>query len=351
MNDIENHFKVSIITVIKNEIRYIERCLDALMNQDYPKNLYEVIIIDGRSTDGTREFVLDKTKESDNIVFLDNPKETYAAGLNLGIKKAGGEIIIKVDGHVVVEKNFISKNVEYLNKINATAVGGRIITVNDTFLGNMIAKVLSSPFGVGNAKFRYSSKPGYVKTLAFGAYQKEIFNQVGLFDETRNRTEDLDLHSRIRQSGGKLYYAPDIKSFYYSRSTIKGFVKQAYQNGSEVMTALNAVCVRHLIPFFFVCGILFSIIVYLFFSPILILSLFLCYFLTATIVSVMIAFKRKWRYLPFLPILFFLLHATYGIGSFLSLIKSGIKKLISYFKITDTCDKAYSVDFVSHKCE
>lgn len=321
---------VSVIVVVKNEENYIEKCLKSLICQDYPFSKYEILVVDGMSTDGTRGIVIKfKQKYANNIKLLDNPKGSYPSGLNVGVRHSRGEIIIKIDGHVYVAKNFISKSVEYLQKTDAVCVGGPIKTIGQGFIGKTIALVLSSPFGVGGAKFRcFPFYEGYADTVPFGAYQKKIFNQVGFYDENRFRTEDLDLHSRIRKKGGKFYLTSEIKSYYYSRATIKELIKQAFSNGYEIITALHAISLRHIVPFVFIVSLLLFLSISLFIEigKYLLLSTLLVYLSVAIFFSVLISVKKGIKYILILPIIFFVFHFSYGLGSLWSII-SKIKKI------------------------
>jgi len=319
---------VSVILAVKNEEEHIEKCLKALVNQDYPKDRYEIIIVDGMSQDRTKEIVTEFVKIYPNVKFFDNPKVIKPCGLNIGIKKAVGDIISIVDGHTRVTEDFITKAVEFLEKTGAACVGGPINTVSGGYMGKAIAYVLSSPFGVGNAKFRYSKKEGYVDTVPFGAYWKKVFDEVGLFDESRMRTEDLDLHARIRKKGGKFFMTPKIRSYYYCRSTLRGLMEQAFFNGYEVITALHAVSLRHLVPFFFLLSVVGSLILSLFFHPFIYLfvSVFWSYFALNIFFSAQVSLKNDLKYFPALILSFSTLHFSYGFGSMWGVIKLFISK-------------------------
>ena len=328
---------VSILVVVKNEESHIKECLGSLVNQDFLKDKYEIIVVDGISTDRTREIVLNFKRKYSNIFLYNNYKRFYAPGLNIGIKKSKGNILIKVDGHVYVAKDFISKNVEYLHKTDAVCVGGPICTIGKGFIGESIACVLSSPFGVGGAEFRYDRLfEGYVNTVPFGAYKRKIFDKIGFFNESLIRTgEDLEFHKRIRENGGKLFITPKIKSYYYCSSRIKDLMKEGFINGYEVIRISKDVFLRHLIPFLFVASLLFISILALFatFGKILLLIVLGLYFSLAVFFSVAVCFqKNAFRYFFILPIIFFLFHFSYGIGSIWFIIKMTTKFLIKKIK-------------------
>ncbi len=310
---------VSVLIAVRNEKEYITRCIESLINQDYPVSRCEIITIDGMSTDGTKDIVVGYP----GVRLFDNPNKIKSSGLNIGIKESRGSIVIIVDGHARVERDFITKSVEYLQKTDAACVGGAIRTIGEGYMGKTIACVLSCLFGVGNAKFRYSSSyEGYIDTVPFGAYWKKVFNEVGFFDESRQRTEDLDLHARIRKKGGKFFMTPEIKSYYYCRSTLKGLMKQAFSNGYEVVTALHAISARHLAPLIFVLSLLASLI-FSFFADvgkILFGIITGSYLIASLFFSFGIGIKKGLKYVPALPITFFTLHFGYGLGSLWGLL-------------------------------
>lgn len=315
---------ISTMIVARNESKYIEKSLNSLINQDYPKDRYEIIIIDGDSEDGTLDIVqrVINDNKHQNLTFkiIRNPKRILASGWNLGIQNSQGEYVVRIDAHSIVERNFLSKCLEVMMKVDdAVCVGG---CMNSDTIGNKgkaISYVLSSPFGVGNSKFRYSKTPGYVDTVAFGLYRKSIFDQVGYFDETLKRNQDIDMHSRMKAVGGKFYLDPSIIVTYYARNTVKSMMRQGYQNGKWNLLVFkknhHALSLRHVVPLFFIMGIMITAILGIF-------HFYFWYLLGLVIilhlaVGFLFSIKRT-RTMQFMvmPLLFLLLHMSYGIGSF-----------------------------------
>lgn len=330
---------ITAMIVVRNEEKYIGKCFRSLLEQNYPSDKYEVLLIDGLSEDKTltvameteKNYAYAKTKDGTSKIsvrYIENPQKILAAGWNIGIKEAKGEYVVRIDAHGYAEKDFILRSVETILKVSdATCVGGTINTEPISKKGRIIADVLSSPFGVGNSKFRYSQKEQYVDTVAFGLYKKSIFSKVGYFDETLKRNQDNDMHRRIREYGGKFYLNPEIKSTYHPRETIRSMVKQGFQNGKwNIITfrkSKNSVSIRHLVPLFFVVGIIGLSILGLWFKPfwillISILSLHLILGLTFALLK-----SREVNRVMMMPILFLLFHLSYGLGSITSILNFG----------------------------
>lgn len=313
---------ISVLIVVRNEAKYIQKGLNSLLNQDFPSDKYEIVAIDGMSTDGTRQIISEYADKYPNrIRLIDNPQGTLASGWNIGIKEARGSIIIRIDGHSYVPEDFLRKNMATLQSFpDAACVGGPIISVGEDFTSRAIAKALSCPFGVGNSRFRYSKKAGYVDTIAYGAYRKDVFSEVGFFDDSLRRNQDLDMNSRIRKGGWKFYLTPEIHSYYIVRSSIRQFIKQAFENGFWVIHNFvrdkTSVSVRHLVPLLFILTLicLSAAAPFLVWAQFLLFAMLFSYFIIGFSFSIYYARKDK-IVIPLLPILFFLLHISYGIGS------------------------------------
>lgn len=322
---------ISVLLVTYNESQYIRLSLGSLLCQDYPHNSFEIIVIDGRSTDDTlnqAKNLVAEYKEAGSkvkVYFIDNPKKILAAGWNKGIASAKGEYVVRIDAHAVVQPNFLRLNVKTILRVDAVCVGGKLVTKANSETGEIIKDVLSSSFGVGNSSFRVLNKAGYVDTAVYGLYRIDLFEKIGYFDEMLVRNQDVELHSRIKRIGGKFYFNPDICSVYYSRDTAKKMLKQAYGNGywNLIIWKKNGakLSIRHMIPFCFflvlavtaLAGIVWRMI-WMFGVIVLVL-----YFMLATFASLSKT-KRIGRFLKML-FLFFALHLAYGLGSIIGLFK------------------------------
>jgi len=299
------------------------------MAQTYPKEDMEVLLIDGRSEDNTGQIIETYTQRYPFIKVVENPRKIVPTALNIGIKASKGDVIIRLDAHTYYDKNYISKCIETLNKMDADNVGGPISTLpgDNTLMAKAIAWATSHPFGVGNSKFRTSNKAQYVDTVTFGAFRRTIFEKVGLFNEKLIRNQDIELNSRIRKIGGKIFLNPEIKSYYYNQSNLRGLWRQGFKTGMwNIFTKRvnkGSLSIRHFIPLFFVLSLISSMILCLI-HPIGIYLLSIVagsYILISIFFSLRIGFEHKLETIPFLPIVFFTLHFSYGLGSIMGILK------------------------------
>lgn len=321
---------VSIIIPCRNEEKFITECLNSIIVQDYPKDKIEVLIIDGRSDDRTREIIERYRQEYHNIKLLDNPGRIVPKALNIGIKNAQGDVIIRMDAHNIYEKDYISKCVIYLYGYNADNVGGVWITLpgSDSLMASTIALSLSHPFGVGNAYFRIGTKePKLVDTVPFGCYRKEVFEKIGLFDEDLVRNQDIEFNLRLKNIGGKVLLVPNIVSYYHARSTLKDLFKQNFLNGLWVLYSLKFAkmpfSIRHLVPLFFTLSLIGTVCLTALYQPFIYLLSFITslYLVINAFFSLELSLNKGPKY--FLPLLlsFSALHISYGLGSLWGIVK------------------------------
>ena len=223
---------VSFVIPMYNEAEHIQPCLDSILVQDYPKECIEIHVIDGVSSDDSASIVENYISTSIAQIFLhNNPKRKTPISLNIGIQAAQGDVIIILGAHTEIDSNFVRLNVNNLNQNRVWCSGGTQINVGKTVLQSSIGVAMSHWFGMPSAAYRYRKKAGYVNTVVYGAYKKEVFNEVGLFEEIGLMSEDAELNLRITKAGYKIYYDPRIKSRYYPRKTLITFFKQMYNYG------------------------------------------------------------------------------------------------------------------------
>ena len=256
-----SNITVSVVMPVFNEEKYIAKCIDSLLLQDYPMEDMEWIFIDGRSKDRTVEIIREYAdKYPELIKIYDNPDKIVPFAMNIGISNSKGKYIVRLDAHADYATDYISKCVHYLDITDADNVGGVAETKSHGFVGNAIAKMLSSKFGVGNSQFRTNGESGYVDTVPFGAFRREVFSKYGGYDERLVRNQDNEMNYRIRKNGGKIYLANDIKLSYYCRDTMKGIASMANKNGMWNIITMNlcpgSMGIRHFIPLAFVASLI-----------------------------------------------------------------------------------------------
>ncbi|ACJ75339.1 succinoglycan biosynthesis protein ExoA [Thermosipho africanus TCF52B] len=315
--------KVSIIIPARNEEKHIEKCLDSIIENDYPNK--EIIVVDGKSEDKTREII----EKFENVKIVDNEDKITPVALNLGIQEATGKYVMIAGAHTTYSKNYISSCVKRLEEDKCDVAGGYVVTLpgSNTLTSKAISKVLSHPFGVGGAKYRTKNvKEEYVDTVAYGIYKKEAFEKVGLFAPELKRNQDIEMNLRLKRAGMRILLVPEAKAYYFARSTYKGLFKNNFLNGLWVVLSTHysrrGFSIRHVVPLLFVLFLIFGSIFSMFstkikFTFFLILSLYL---ILSIFFSLKIALKEK-NIKLFFPTLisFWILHISYGLGSFYGL--------------------------------
>lgn len=322
---------VSVIVPCRNEEMFIERCLDSIIANDYPKECMEVFVVDGLSEDRTSTLVDQYAKRYPFIRLLSNPKKFTPSALNIGIRAAKGSVIIKMDAHTVYEKSYISKCVEYMQLYNVDNVGGSLVMIprESTIIAKSIAFTLSHVFGSGDSIVkRKASKPQWADTVAFGCYRREVFNKIGFFNENLIRSQDMEFNRRLQKAGGKILFSPDIIGYYYSGASLKEFWKHNFIDGIWATYPLKFSGIwfplRHFVPGFFIVSF-FLLLFFSFTSPVFLyafLALLGGYALLSLFASLQVALREKdFKYVLFMPIVFSARHISYGTGSLWGFMK------------------------------
>lgn len=321
---------VSVIIPMRNEENFIGACLDSIIANDYPKEHLEVIVVDGMSSDRSREIVLDYAARHSYIRLLDNPGCMAPTALNIGIREARGEIIIRMDAHTVYAFDYISSSVELLQTSGAANVGGLQRAVGNNYISNAIALATTSRFGIGDAKYRYAEKEMWVDTVYLGAWYKKTLETIGGFNEEWVANEDYELNYRLRVAGGKILLSPKIRCWYFVRDSLRKLARQYFRYGMWKVKTLvaypDSLRWRQMAPPILVIALLLSMILLVSEQKI---GLFIpvTYFVGSLVASVVVAPKRGLRYLPILPIVFWTLHLSWGTGFFVGIMRFGIPSI------------------------
>ena len=310
---------VSVLIPVRNEERYIERCLYSVARQEYPRERIEVIVIDGVSDDGTRAIVTRFAHESTlDLRLLENPKLRPAPAMNIGINASRGDIIVRVDGHAALAPDYVRRCVDALAAHDADCAGGVLQSEGDTYMGRAIAIGMSSWFGVGGAAFRAGGKAGPVDTVAFGAYRRDVFDRIGVFVEDIDSGEDDEFNYRLREGGGVIVLVPDARATYTVRGGLRPLWRQYFAYGRakpEVLRRHPAQGqLRQCVPAAFVVALGYGAMRGFAGNWGALKLLVGVYTGAATLASLVLTVRRRWRHLPPLPAVFVCLHVSYGLG-------------------------------------
>ena len=224
--------EITVIMPVRNEEEFILRAIRSVLVSGERIGSFEVIVVDGLSEDRTRELVEELRASTPSLSLLLNREMTVPDALNLGFRAARADVVVRLDGHAEVEPDFLAACLRELEAHPECAcVGGPIESIELNAAAPPVSVAMSSPFGVGNARFRTGGAEGYVDTLAFGAYRKADLFAVGLFDEELVRNQDDELNFRLIQAGRKIWFSHAIRSRYYVRSSLDKLFKQYFQYG------------------------------------------------------------------------------------------------------------------------
>lgn len=321
--------KVSVLVIALNEEKTLPGLLEDIKNQTYPHYKIEIVLVDSASTDNTKE-IMNKFREDSDfslVKVVDNPERLQAYGWNKAIRASEGEIIIRIDAHASIPNDFIEKNVELILSGESVCGGKRPnILAEYSEFGEILLLSEKSAFGSSIAKYRNSDEKQYVDSIFHGAYKREVFKRSGLFNVDLGRTEDNEIHYRIRKAGYKICMDPDIVSYQHVRSTLKKLLKQKYLNGYWIglTTGVCRKCLKiyHFVPALFVGAIIACVAVYKFIKwPI---KLLIGTYMLANILMSVLTLKNeksKNKYKWTLPFLFLGIHLSYGIGTLVGFIK------------------------------
>ncbi|HRG58392.1 MAG TPA: glycosyltransferase family 2 protein [Bacteroidia bacterium] len=224
--------KVSITIPCRNEQDYIGKCLQSIVDCSFNKSFLSVYVCDGLSNDNTAKIIQSFADKHPFIHYIENKKQSTPFALNLGLKADDADIKIILGAHAEIYPNYIEKCIEAFQfDKQLGCVGGFIENVYENETAEVIGKAMSSGFGVGNAHFRTGAADGYVDTVAFGAYKREVFDKIGYFDEELIRNQDDEFNFRLLKHGFKIYLFREIRSMYYVRASFNKLYKQYFQYG------------------------------------------------------------------------------------------------------------------------
>jgi succinoglycan biosynthesis protein ExoA len=312
--------RVSVVMPVRNEGKFIRQSAGALLRQDYPHELLEIIVADGMSDDDTRAALaeLGSVPDAPRLRVIDNPERIFSTGFNRGVAAATGEVIVMMGGHTVVADDYVTEAVQALETHGADCVGGFIETVAMDAASEPIAWAMGSKFGVGGVAFRtVENELRDVDTVAFGAYRRQTLNRLGPLDEELVRNQDDEYNYRLRSHGGRILLVPSIRSRYHSRSSLGKLARQYFWYGYWKVRVMQKhprqMRWRHFVPPAFVAALAAAAAGAVWtFWPLTLLGG--AYALAAVAASAAVSAKAGWRHFARLPFIFATLHVTYGAG-------------------------------------
>lgn len=312
---------VSVVIPMWNEARFIGACLEAILAQDYPSDLIEILVVDGGSQDRSREIVETYRRRHPQIRLLRNPTGTIPAGLNIGIRGSCGAIVARVDARTLLAPDYLSTGIRLLRTSGAGNVGGPVRAATTEFRGRVLALVTQSRFGMGGAALRYRGHESqWVDTVYLGIYPRSVLETIGLYDEELIRDQDDELNYRLRAHGGRILMSPALQTRYLNSPSVRRFARQLFLYGYWKVRVCQKhpkqMSWRHFGPPLFACALLVG-------TPLafldvriaaMIVSLTGAYAIGSVGAAVALCRLVGWRYAPVLPMAFALLHLSWGLG-------------------------------------
>lgn len=321
--------EVTIVMPVLNEERHLPRTLQSVMEQDYPRSQLELLVVDGGSVDCSREVVREFAARfpAVRIKLLHNPNGIIPASMNIGIRSAQGQVILRVDSHCILARDYVRRCLEYLLCSGADNVGGPAQPVGETHVGEVVALATSCLFGHGGSAFRYSRREGDVDTVFLGAFRRDLFEAIGGYDEELPNSEDYELNQRIRAAGGRVLLTPAARVWYITKDSLSGLARQYFRYGFGRLQVIRkypeALKIRHLGTVGFLLSLLLTGLLGLLDrrGPFPFLGVLSVYWATSLVFSLLQARKGGWRYLPLLPVAFACIHFGWGAGLLWGLVR------------------------------
>jgi succinoglycan biosynthesis protein ExoA len=317
---------VTIAIPCLDEEAYIEACIRSVQLQDWPGDRLEILVADGMSVDATREILGRLAAEDGRIRLVDNPARLQAAGLNACIRRARGEIIVRIDVHAEYAPDFVRQCVAALERTGADNVGGAARPKAKTFFQRCVAAALRSPLGIGGSKYRQVDAEGFVESVWPGAFRRSVFERAGLFDPKAVTNEDAELNQRLADVGGRVYMSRDIVSHYYPRESMRALARQYYRYGKGRARTLlkhrRLLSIRPALPFLGLAGEAFLLVI----APLHIGGFGLAAYALATgAEAVRVGRSEGLAAVPVVWAIFPVLHACHGAGFGVGLVQYALR--------------------------
>jgi succinoglycan biosynthesis protein ExoA len=221
---------VSVIMPVRNEQRHLEEAVTHVLAQEYPAEV-EVVLAVGPSRDATHQIARRLAAADSRVTVVANPSGLIPAANNAAIKASRHPIVARVDGHALIPPGYLLQAVRTLQETGADDVGGIMAAEGATPFEQAVAWAMTSPAGVGSARFHTGGRAGPTDSVYLGVYRRTALDQVGGYDESYHRAEDWEMNHRIRQSGGLIWFEPRLRVTYRPRATVAALAAQYFHYG------------------------------------------------------------------------------------------------------------------------
>ncbi len=319
---------VTVIMPVRNEASFITQSLRAVYKQDYPSELMEVIVVDGDSADDTPHIVRRVASQYRDVetTILHNPDRTVPKSMNVALALVRGEIVVRVDGHAIIARDYVRQCVNYLQESGADNVGGRMCPIGRGCFGKATALATTSRFGVGGSRFHYSNREEFVDTVYLGAWPREVFTVFGSFDEEQVRNQDDEFNYRMCSANGRILLCPRIKSRYFTRNSPYSLARQYFQYGYWKVRVMQKhpaqMKPRHFVPAMMVT-VFATLLAASPFSVLAVWGLVGCgaLYAVANLTASLVAAGTSWQRIAPVSLAYATLHFSYGLGFLFGLIR------------------------------
>lgn len=310
-----DHPAVSVVMPVLDEERHLRDAVRMALGQDYPGPL-EVVLALGPSADRTDEVAAALAAEDPRVRTVANPTGRTPAGLNAAIAASTGEVVVRVDGHAEIPADYVRTAVAALREHDADNVGGIMDARGTTPFERAVACAMRSPVGVGNSAFHTGGAAGEAETVYLGVFRRSALERVGGYDTEFERAQDWEMNHRIRESGGRVWFTPDLRVTYRPRATPRALARQYFLYGRWRRVVARhhrgTTNLRYLAPPTMVVGTTAATALGLLWPPALAVPA--AYALAVTGGGLAISRGEQWRTRLATPLALAVMHWSWGVG-------------------------------------
>ncbi len=309
---------VTVVVPMRNEEAGILDCLASILANELPDGELELLVLDGDSTDRSALLVSELSQRDPRVRLIANPARLQADAFNLGLAQARGKYLVRMDAHTLYQPDYISESIRLLEETGAANVGGVQRAVGQNPTAEAIAAAVSSRFAAGDAAYRNATTPTWTDTVYLGAWRTDTLREIGGMIPGWAVNEDYEMNVRLRAAGGRIYLSPTIRSTYFVRGSIAKLARQYFRYGFwKVRTLLKhpgSLRWRQMVAPAFALSLLLTPLLIWWLGPLLGTAHIIAYAVANLAASVIVASKSGWRHLLRLPVIFLVVHTSWGFG-------------------------------------